>query len=355
MLDHREQLPRFGWYAAAWIPVAAMYLIGFAFVPNTNLTRAASMALGVTSTAGLLAWPIWERIERIGRLAGWRRIATHVLLATAFAIAHAGLLALVLAMSAHREEVWPIPVWDAFGTLWLYALMMAVMLSTWNSARARHSQAIVRAAEADRLRADALRVGAELRSVRAHLNPHFLFNALNAIAASITTDPDLARAMLVRLGTLLRSLLELDRRGADLVALDEELAFVRDYLHLEELRMGERLIVEEDIDADARECALPPLTVQPLVENAIRHGIFPRPGPGAVRIAAHVASGRLRIVVSDDGLGAQDADLEHAAGLGLRSVRQRMQHQFGEMANVRVSGLPGSGVTVTLDLPATVA
>src|SRR5262249_19044525 len=143
---------------------------------------------------------------------------------------------------------------------------------------------------------------AELRALRAQLNPHFLFNSLNSINALVGADPEGARRMCAGLGDFLRRTLALGARAS--VTRDEDLALVRRYLGREQVRFGERLQVEESVTGEARECRVPPLLLQPLVENAIKHGIQDRLDGGTIRVEARRDGALLRVVVEnpvDDG------------------------------------------------------
>jgi LytS/YehU family sensor histidine kinase len=187
---------------------------------------------------------------------------------------------------------------------------------------------------------------AELRALRAQVNPHFLFNALNAIAALIPLDPVRAEAMTERLAEIFRYTLQGSER--ERVPLREELDFVRAYLEIEHARMGERLRVEESIAPDALDCDVPPLVLQPLVENAVIHGAASRPEGGTVRIVARREGQSLRLEVVDDGPGfdpSADGD-----GFGLHSVRERVR-VLGPGHALTVESSPDRGTHAHLMLP----
>ena len=186
---------------------------------------------------------------------------------------------------------------------------------------------------------------AELRAVRSQLNPHFLFNSLNSINALVGSDPEGARRMCEGLGDFLRKTLQLGAR--ETVTLDDELALVDRYLAVEQVRFGARLVVQRAIAEDARACLLPPLLLQPLVENAIKHGVAERLDGGTVRLSARRRGDRLEIGLEnpvDD-----DARSRGGEGLGLDIVRCRLA-ALGDarLDTARVDGL----YRVTLTLPA---
>jgi signal transduction histidine kinase len=194
-----------------------------------------------------------------------------------------------------------------------------------------------------------LAVSAQLAALRAQVNPHFLFNSLNSIAQLIATDPAKAEACVERLGEIYRYLLH--RAHTEFVPLAEELSVAESYLEIERARFGESLTVEERIDARARGLLLPSLILQPLVENAVKHGISPKVGGGRVTIEAHVLDGDLRLAVRDTGVGVRDERSMFDQGVGLRNVRDRLLRLYGTGYAPEVSSRPGDGTTVTLRIP----
>ena len=166
---------------------------------------------------------------------------------------------------------------------------------------------------------------AELAVLRAQIRPHFLFNSLNSISGLATTEPAKAQEMCVRLADFLRKSLAVGERPTISVA--EELALSRSYLQVEALRFGERLEVEEDLDARGDACQVPPLLLQPLIENAVRHGIASRIEGGKVRVSVACSAGRLRILIENP--LDPDAPSRPGIGVGLSNVRQRLAARWG--------------------------
>jgi signal transduction histidine kinase len=166
---------------------------------------------------------------------------------------------------------------------------------------------------------------AELKALRAQLNPHFLFNSLNSISALTTLDAKRAREMCVLLSDFLRKSLKLGERAT--VKLSEELDLVRNYLAIEQIRFGERLKIEWEVDASVEGVEIPTLLLQPLVENAIKHGIAQVMEGGTIRIAASVRGAFAEIHVENP-IDA-DAETPQGLGLGLRQVKQRLQGRYG--------------------------
>jgi hypothetical protein len=188
---------------------------------------------------------------------------------------------------------------------------------------------------------------AELRALRAQLNPHFLFNSLNSINALVGTDPEAARRMCEGLGDFLRRTLALGSRDA--VTLGEEMALVERYLGIEQVRFGERLRVERTVAPEAATCQVPPLLLQPLVENAIKHGIQDVVEGGVIRIEARREGGLLRVVVENP--VDADAPARRGEGVGLENVRRRLA-AFGSREAHLATSRNADRFRVTLTLPA---
>ncbi|MBX3028409.1 histidine kinase [bacterium] len=194
-----------------------------------------------------------------------------------------------------------------------------------------------------------LAVSAQLAALRAQVNPHFLFNSLNSIAQLIVTEPRKAEACVERLAEIYRYLLH--RAHTDFVPLAEELSVAESYLEIERARFGDALRVEERIDDRARDLLLPSLILQPLVENAVKHGISPKVGGGRVTIEARIDDGDLRLAVRDTGVGLDDQRSIFEHGVGLRNVRERLLRLYGADYAPQVISQPGAGTTVTLRIP----
>jgi LytS/YehU family sensor histidine kinase len=196
----------------------------------------------------------------------------------------------------------------------------------------------------------ALVTQAELDALRARVSPHFLFNTLTTIAALTRTDPARAHDLVVDFAEYFRDSLA---HHAEFVSLDEELEHVEQYLRFEHARFGERLQVQFDIDPRARLAVVPVLSVQPLVENAIGHGLGPKGGGGTVRISARPQEdGATEIDVSDDGVGFVPGAPSRGNGIGLDNVNQRLTKLFGAASALQVQSAPGAGATVTFRVPA---
>jgi two-component system sensor histidine kinase AlgZ len=204
-----------------------------------------------------------------------------------------------------------------------------------------------RAAQRRVLETSILAREAELKALKAQINPHFLFNSLNSISALTSIDAARAREMCILLADFLRMTLGLGEKT--LVPLREELELLQRFLAIEKVRFGERLNVDAHIDTQAQSCLLPPLLLQPLVENAIIHGIAGLPTQGTVRLAAECAGGRLHLSIQNS--VDPDAPAGRKGGLGLANVRQRLEARYGQEATLRVDA-EEELFRVTISLPA---
>jgi LytS/YehU family sensor histidine kinase len=192
---------------------------------------------------------------------------------------------------------------------------------------------------------------ARLNALRMQLDPHFLFNALNTISSQVERDPRLARTMIEHLGDLLR--LSLDARGRQEIPLAEELAFLDHYIAIQKIRFAENLRIEIQIAPEVKYALVPCLIVQPLVENAIRHGISQRASGGTVTVTAERDRNQARIRVLDDGVGLPPGwALEESSGTGLSVTRERILglHPNGN-SRFSVRAREGGGTKVEISLP----
>jgi two-component system sensor histidine kinase AlgZ len=190
---------------------------------------------------------------------------------------------------------------------------------------------------------------ARLQALQARIRPHFLFNTLNSIAALIREDPARAEAMTLQLSALFRYTLQAPRAG--LVTLGEELVIVQGYLAIEQERLGGRLTSEVNVDAALHGQRIPALTVQPLVENAIKHGIAPYTTPGRVKVSARRQGEMLLLTIDDTGPGPSERAMAAlSTGIGVANTRARLGHQFGSRFRFEFQRHPG-GFTVLVAFP----
>ncbi|GAB5521587.1 MAG: histidine kinase [Rhodothermales bacterium] len=232
------------------------------------------------------------------------------------------------------------------GSYWdflIYTVVMGLYIAWTLSAEAQQRQ--LREASLEARLAEA-----RLQTLQAQLNPHFLFNALNTVSAYTETDPPTARRMMAHLGNLLRA--SLDHADRQEVPLHRELDFLDAYLAIEQARFQDRLTVSLDVADDVRDVLVPTFMLQPLVENAIRHGINTRMRGGHIAIRAWRTEDRVRIVVDDDGTGLPDGwRLEDHAGVGLANTQRRLRELYGAAHRLYVQPQVEGGVRVEIALP----
>jgi LytS/YehU family sensor histidine kinase len=206
---------------------------------------------------------------------------------------------------------------------------------------------IAQAQFAGRLTAEQQLSKVRLAALHQQLQPHFLFNTLNAIAELVHADPFRAEQLLLKLSALLRR--SLDGGQAQLITLREELDFLDDYLAIQHALFGERLIIERDMPEETLDALLPPMLLQPIVENALRHGIGPRREGGRVSIRTRLEAGILQVAIDDDGMGAR---LPIRESIGLANTRERLATEYGARATMRIQTSPAAGFQVDIFLPA---
>ncbi|MEO8189140.1 MAG: histidine kinase [Acidobacteriota bacterium] len=321
---------RLGPYLAACTPLAAVLVAVLARPGALSLLEAAAVAVPMTLLYAFLGLSAWYPARSLplerGRLA--LVVITHcvtgVCTSAVWVFVGAGmvrLLALTPTFAAlparYAQEV---PVLFGAGVL-LYLLFVALhyVLVAFEAAR-----------EAER-RESALEIlarKAELEALKAQIHPHFLFNSLNSISALVASDPPKAREMCIGLAEFLRQSLSVGERPA--IPLSEEIALATRYLDVERARFGRRLAVETDVTPEGALCSVPPLLLQPLVENAVVHGIATLEAGGIVRMQAERSGRRLRIVIENP--YDPDAPPKRRSGLGLKIVRDRLTALYGAEA-----------------------
>ena len=335
-------------YFVAWTPLVLLYAVLVGSSARLSVAGAIGAALTTVGAAAVLGLPARRYIAADP----WRGRPTasfllrHFLAALLYAISwSASILAAmrpsVPSWSAVFEDARGWIGWQSFFGVVLYAMMASI---AWIGSASRRAQDEAR----QRQQAEALRARAELEALRGRLDPHFLFNTLHSLTILVRRDPARAEVALGQLAELLRYVLDSKRGARDQVTLADELGFVRAYLALEMLRFGDRLRVETSVDEEALDFAVPSLTLQPLVENAIKHAVSPRADGGRVQLSATFADASLRLEVRDDGPGSTDAA---GTGIGLDALRRRLALFYGDRA--RVDTRQGAdGFAVVIEIPA---
>jgi two-component system LytT family sensor kinase len=287
------------------------------------------------------------RFERQGLI---RALAIHLPAVLLFSLAHIGVM-----QGAHW---WLVTSEGGVYAWWPQAQRAALvnldweMMTYWAIVGLSHALLYYRESRDRELRASQLEtrlVESQLKTLQQQLHPHFLFNTLNAISALMHRDVAAADRTLMRLSDLLR--LTLERLGDQEVTLDEELDFLRKYLDIERTRFADRLIVRFDIAAEALPALVPTLLLQPLVENAIKHGVARRAGTGHIDVSARRDNDKLCIEIRDDGVGlSEDALTALHKGIGVSTTKARLQHQFGADFRFEFHRL-SQGVAVIVAVP----
>lgn len=333
---------RIHWYwplqLAGWCCVP-LFLMSYGLGIGTNLRFIAVCWWG--AAAGMLLSDLWHRQSK-------RRWPTGQLPWRAMAVAVPALAAANTAIQTLGFVVFR-PFGDIHGIAWLpqALLFWAGMHLGWNVCYAT-AMALRRASrfEAETLRLEVLAKDAELRALQAQVNPHFFFNSMNSVRALIYEDPDAAARMIDQLASLMRYALQSER--TETVALAHELEAVHSYLAIEKIRFEERLRVSVHLEPGLERVAIPPMALQTLVENAVKHGVESRAGGSDIRIEARRHDGAVHIEIANQGTIVAH---QNTTRVGLRNTRQRLALALGPAAMLDLSERHG-WVRATLTLPA---
>lgn len=306
---------------------------------------------------GLVLVKVYFFIERVWTQWSARNIPRHglawhllfVAFVSPLGVYIADRLLLVFINSLYPGE--PIPFefhWQFFGTeiSWLWSLFLVCFLFiSFLDLRdaARLSQIRAEELEKERLQA-------ALDKLKDQMNPHFLFNTLNTVAALIPADPAKAEEVVVKLSTIFQGVLEATRKANH--SLEKELEFCRNYLDIEKARFGSRLVSEVEIapGLDPSKLLLPVLLLQPMVENAVKHGLSSRAAGGKIWIKAAVREGRLNLSVEDDGVGFGNSPYA-GSGTALDNCRKRLELGFGKEAGLEITSRENGGTKITMSMP----
>jgi len=318
-------------YLLAWSPLALLLAYLMVMMGGLGWLEAGTLSLPLALFYALICLTPWYMCLALplGSAQTFQIVGKHLAAAIA-----AGLMWIVLAkglglafghyfFARLNERFSPqLPLLFGIGVL-LYLLSVAlhyVLFSMESSkeAETREQEALTLARES------------ELKALKAQINPHFLFNSLNSISALATVDGKRARDMCIKLSDFLRTTLKLGEKQR--ITLADELALARAYLEVEQVRFGARLRVEIDADADCNQCVVPSLLLQPLVENAVKHGIAGLVDGGTIRLEAHCSDGMLRLKICNEFDAESPAASRH--GLGLRNVRDRLRALYENRARV---------------------
>ncbi len=335
--------------------LALVYAGGLA--PGVTLTREVvilSLSRGLEwIVVGPLLLVLYRRIQT-SRLAGLPRVVAYALAAAALhTVTEVGHTAFAQGVVGYGDQLsFSEFYWSSWKNNALIHTICYVGLTGFVHGYDRHMEYLriveaYRAREVREAHLESELAQAQLHALRMQLNPHFLFNALSAAAALTKRDASRARRVLVDLGELLR--LALDTTEEE-VPLRDELVFLDRYLRIEQARMGGRLRVRIHVEDDALDILVPPLLLQPLVENAVKHGVAPLEEGGDVDLAAAQDGDHLVVTVRDTGRGLSTAAPD-ARGIGLENVRRRLDRLHGEAASLSLDSPPGGGLVATVRLP----
>jgi signal transduction histidine kinase len=282
----------------------------------------------------------------------WKRsLPIHVVACVAIALVQQAIVSVILPrlgyLGSHRSYYW-----DNYRLILQTNIHLCILIY-WATVGIRYANDYYHKYRERELRASQLEARlaqTKLQVLKMQLHPHFLFNTLNAISELVYSDPESAEHMITNLSDLLR--ISLDQVGVQEVPLQQELDFLNKYLEIEQTRFHDRLHLHLDIDPDTLDATVPNMILQPLVENAIKHGIGPRSSGGHIEITAHRSNGTLHMRVSDDGCGLPNG--EQAAlreGVGLANTRARLNHLYGSQHNFEMISSPQKGLTLELEIP----
>ena len=351
MASTRSRARAWALYFALWIPVGAIYLNLISAGKPMTVASAINIGLDYALIPALLGVAIWWMTGKL--IWPTRKLVVFFMLQLVFALFYSviwlalivGSIAMFTGITASLVIAKTFASWQLLSGFWFYGI-------TAGLAYAIRVTRTLREREAATARAEAARATAELSALRGQLNPHFLFNTLHTLTALVRRDPETAESALEQFGEMLRYVLDVNRASREDVTLAEELEFVRNFLALEQLRLGERLRYVERLDPEASDCIIPSLTLQPLVENAVKYAIAPRVEGGTIVVSSSLENSSLVLEVSDDGPGDGGASESDGLGVGLRAVRQRLETRFPGASSFRISTAPSKGFSVRLSLPA---
>jgi two-component system LytT family sensor kinase len=313
--------------------------------------QAVGWSLGDWYVWALMSVPIVQlaRRFRFDDVKWGRNVAIHL---AASAICSLGYMALRAGVGQAQSR-WggtPVSFAETFNPLLVKTFHLNLLIY-WVIVSVHHAFGYYRQMQERELRAAELEkrlAQARLQTLQMQLNPHFLFNSLHAISALVHKDADMADQMITRLSDLLRYALE--STDAQEVPLRQELDFLRRYLEIEQTRFGDRLAVLLEIAPETLDALVPNLLLQPLVENAIRHGIEPRAKPGRIEVRSRCENGRLKLEVRDNGVGLLPGR-KIEEGVGLSNTRARLKQLYGDRHRFALSEGPDGGLAVCLELP----
>jgi two-component sensor histidine kinase len=360
-LDRKKWVLRGGLYFGFCTALALLFAVE-TYVTQNSVDSAHPVTWGIALSRSFKTWyvfgvlslgVIWfsgRNLLTPGRLGRW--LAGHVGCLVLFCVADICLSAWLVNGEVSVQTGKPLTFsymlshyWAhySFSDLMIY-LFVLLAYTGWHYYR-QFKEGEMQACDLERELAEA-----RLQALRMQLNPHFLFNTLHAVSALIHDQPQTADRVLARLSDLLR--LSLDTSRAQEIPLREELAFLDSYLEIEQARFSDRLVVRKEIAPDTQNALVPSLILQPLVENAIRHGIEPREEKGEVTIRTRRENDTLVLSVSDNGAGLNGSNSATGRnGVGLSNTRSRLLHLYGSNSKLNLANAGGGGLEACIEMP----
>jgi sensor histidine kinase YesM len=343
------RISHLGLYLLAWVPLTGTSIYVLATRGGLGWFQAAAIAVPVYLFYAFLCLSAWYpcRATPLGKVSFARLVSTHLIAAAfiSFVWTQFGALVSYAVLSAEQFDAMQRqfrPQLNAIYTIGILVYLLSVAFHYVLIAMEESRRAEERAAEARVLAREA-----ELKALKAQVNPHFLFNSLNSISALTSVDPAKAREMCILLSEFLRMTLGLGEKSA--IPLSEELALLDRFLAIEKVRFGARLSVEENIQEESKALLVPPLVLQPLIENAVVHGIANLPEGGTVRMISQAQDGQLFLTIENT--FDPESTSARRTGMGLVNVRRRLEGRYGDQANMQVS--PAANLfRVQLSMPA---
>ena len=341
------------YWKVACVIVGCWLFLALLFTPQTylsNLRSPTPLTWGRAFLATLILFQVWSVLTPLLLWLGarfplerhrlLRNLGIHLLLSGPVALTHIFLLqifnALLLTWSRSYEP--PVPIWAL-----LVGLGATNVMVYWGIIAVSQAINYFRKYQEREFRL----AQAQLQALRMQLHPHFLFNTLNAIAELVYSDPKAADRCILSVSELLRFSLETQKTQE--VTLKEELDFLDKYIDIQKTLMRDRLHVRLNVEPETLDASVPNMLLQPLVENAIKHGISPRPEGGNIEVYARRLDGKLFVEITDDGLGMNEQ--QNGSGVGLVNTRERLKHLYGHAHAFNLSSFPGRGVTIRISLP----
>jgi signal transduction histidine kinase len=284
---------------------------------------------------------------------GWKTsVPAHLVISFLIAFFQLAIDAYVLPKLGYLKRFQSAPFWDIYKIFLLVNLHFSVaiywaVLSIYEAVRYYRKY---RERELTTSKLEARLAQSRLQVLKGQLQPHFLFNTLNAISELIYRDREAAEQMIGNLSDLLR--MSFEKLEVQEIPLKQELEFLKKYLEIEQMRFHDRLLVEMNISPDTLDACVPNMILQPLVENAIKHGIAPRSEGGKIEIAAQLVNDKLELSVADNGIGVPLNDIENISeGVGLSNTRRRLKHLYGNGHEFNLTPIEMSGFQVNLTIP----